>query len=119
MVVDTVTSEPFVSRASTLACAAYVVLNTATASANEADSAISVVARDRRLRCRDIDAATTPESRPANGAESFAMTPRPCASAILASRHVRSTAPIQSRSGARRVEVLTEIVGTPSGASTT
>src|SRR5438477_9427269 len=82
VVVDTVTSDPFVSRASTLACAANVVLNTATASAKDAESAINVMPRDRRLRCLDIDAATTPERRPASGDDSVAIARRPLASAM-------------------------------------
>ena len=103
-VVDAVTSAPLVSCASTRDCAAYVALNTAVETANEAVSAITIRPRDSSRRCRDMEAATTPDSPPASGRAARATVPRPRTSTALEMRQASSAAPTQNSSGARNVE---------------
>src|SRR4051794_4509780 len=86
-VVEAVTSAPLVSCASTLDCWAYVALNTATDTANEAVSAMTRRPRDSSRRCLDIEAATTPESPRAKGRLRCAMVPRPLLRAAFEMRH--------------------------------
>ncbi len=103
-VVDAVTSAPLVSCASTRDCAAYVALNPAVETANEAVRAMINRPRDSSRRCRDMDAATTPDMPPASGRTAPATTRRPRPSRAVAARQDSRAAPSQNSSGARNVE---------------
>src|SRR5438105_1518599 len=98
-----VTSAPLVSWASTRDCAAYVWLNTAVETANEPVRATITRPRDRRARCRDMDAATTRDISPARGRTARARARRPEARTRPDSRHENRAAPIHRRMGARSV----------------
>ena len=60
--------------------------------------------RDSSRRCRDMEAATTPDSRPASGRAARARTGRPWPSTAVEIRQDRSAAPAQNSNGARNVE---------------
>src|SRR5438445_11840016 len=86
-VVVAMTSAPLVSWASTRDCAAYVWLNTAVETAKEPVRATITRPRDRRARCRDMDAATTRDISPARGRTARARARRPEARTRPDSRH--------------------------------
>src|SRR2546423_5679689 len=101
--VVTVTSDPFVSWASTLDCAAYVWLNTAVDTANDPVSAMIISPRDSRWRWRDIDAATTPESPWARGRVMRLIARRPRTRNPFDTRHANRADPTHRSNGARKV----------------
>ena len=114
----TVTSEPFVSAASTRDWTLYVVLNTAVDTANENASVTSTTPRVMSRAWRDTDAATIGDNALASGLNSHATTARPPARPCRKILVTNSATPIQSASGARNDSYDTDVAATPSGART-
>ena len=79
------------------------MLKIAVETANEAVSPMITRPRDSRRRCRDIEAATTPDSPPASGRVARARAGRPRLSTAVEIRHDSSAAPAHSARGARNV----------------
>ncbi len=72
--------------------------------ANEAVSPMIMRPRDSSRRCRDMEAATTPDSSPASGRVARASRGRPRLRTAVEIRQDSSAAPTQSARGARNVE---------------